>query len=47
MNYAKPEVSILGNAAGVIQLIAGGQKDGQPGDGPPGVSNAPAYDLDE
>lgn len=43
MNYTKPEVTVLGNATGLIELI---NKDGLPGD-PPSSFNAPAYDLDE
>jgi hypothetical protein len=47
MNYTKPELSILGDAAAVIQQTGSSQKDSQPGDGGPGARNAPAYDLDE
>ena len=46
MNYSKPEVTVLGDANRVIELIG---KGNSVSDAPPRGSenNAPAYDLDE
>ncbi len=48
MNYTKPEVSILGDATKVIELLGSG-KNSTPSDGQIGSTkvNNPAYDLDE
>lgn len=48
MNYTKPEVSILGDAAAVIQLTGQNKKTSSVSDGQPGfIHSTPAYDLDE
>jgi hypothetical protein len=46
MNYTKPEVAILGDAACVIQQVG---KGNSASDAPPigSKNNAPAYDLDD
>jgi hypothetical protein len=44
MTYTKPEVSLLGDAAGVIQFLGKGIPTSLD---PDMHSNDPAYDLDE
>jgi hypothetical protein len=45
MTYTKPEVSVLGNASTVIEVIA--TKSGNPQDNGGLKRTGPAYDLDE
>jgi len=48
MNYTKPEVTILGEAAKVIaNVIPFKPPTSLPLDGPPRPKTNPAYDLDE
>ena len=44
MNYAKPEVVVLGRASEVIEIT---QKSGLPNDSGGQQLTGPAYDLDE
>ena len=46
MNYAKPEVTILGSAVRVIEQ-SGPPKSGSPQDAGGTQLTTPAYDLDE
>jgi hypothetical protein len=47
MMYSKPEVSLLGSAKDVIEILNRVKFHTKVGDGAPGVKNLPAYDLDE
>lgn len=47
MTYSKPEVSLLGSAKQVIEIVNQVKFHTQVGDGLPGQKNLPAYDLDE
>jgi hypothetical protein len=47
MNYSKPELTILGTAKQVIEIIYNVKLHFYRGDGIPGEHNLPAYDLDE
>ena len=47
MNYWKPEVSILGAATKLIELIGPGKKSVPYEGWNSGLENNPAYDLDE
>lgn len=46
MNYAKPEVSTIGDATTVIEMITG-KPTTNPSEGPVNHRTNPAYDLDE
>lgn len=45
MTYAKPEVSVLGSASAVIEIVS--QKAGVPADSNGNHLTGTAYDLDE
>jgi hypothetical protein len=47
MNYTKPEVAVLGDAARLIESIHSVKFGGQSNDGLSRQAVTPAYDLDE